>query len=1053
MELPELGVKRAVTTAMIFIAVIILGAVSLTRMGLDMLPDIEIPTIAVITTYTGVGPEEVEQRVTRVAEEQLATVEDLDKIEASSSEGISVVSLRFKWGVNLDSAMNDVRDKLDMVKPRLPEDADAPLIFKFDLSMMPVLAYGVSAQESYPRLKKILEDEIAIPLESVPGVASVTVRGGLERAILVELDAQRLNAYNISINQIENMLRAGNLSTPGGHIRTENLEYVLRVPEELEISEIENVVVGNLNGNVVRIKDVAEVKDSFKETTEEAKINRRPGLVIMIQKESDANTVDVCMAIFQRLDGLKKNLPNDVEFSEPILDSSDQIIKSINNLKDSLLLGGILVIITILFFLGSFRSSLIVASAIPVSLVASFIFLYMAGYTINIISLASLAIAIGMVVDASIVVYENIHRHLEEGENLKDSCVKGGSEVAGAVFASVLCMVAIFVPIIFTGGLTAVFFKQLAYVISFALISSLFTALMLVPMLSSKFVKLTARSGAMAEQTSGTGYKDKKGIPDRIYEATERNFRKIEGGYKNLLSWALKHRKRIVVGSGLLLLVSLAVIGFIGTEFFPEEDEGRIAFGITLPIGTRYEKTAAVTDEVMDIIYEKVPEVEVSYSSSGVSSGSGFERVMGGEEGSNIGTISLKLIPKEKRERSPREIAYELKDKFNRFPDAEVRYDPSSMAQVMFGGAKPLSVELRGYDLQEAKILSEKIAGILANIRGVGDIEISRKSGKPELQIIIDRDKASSLGLNIADISHTIETCFKGRVVSWYREEGEEYDIELKLRQEDRKNLSDIENLSITLPTGAKIPLSLISHIERTTGPLQIERRGRERVVKIEGEIYGRDLGSVVAETKAKLSTLSLPSGFSIYFGGEHEEMAKSFRQLFLALILGIILVFMIMASQFESLIDPFVIMFAIPFALVGVAWALFLSGNTLSVVSFIGLIMVVGIGVETGIVLVSFIKQLREKGIELHEAVVEAGKLRLRPVLMTTLTTVFGLVPLALSKGEGSEIWVPLSLTVIGGLIMSFVLTLIFVPILYTIFEERILRFKQKTQSSAQTE
>ncbi len=1036
MNLPELGVKRAVTTAMIFIGVIILGGVSLTRMGLDMLPDIEIPTIAVITTYTGVGPEEVEERITRVTEEQLATVEDLDKIEASSSEGISVVSLRFKWGANLDNAINDVRDKLDMVKPRLPTDADAPLIFKFDLSMMPVLVYGVSAQESYPRLKKLLEDEVAIPLESIPGIANVIVRGGLERAILVELDAQRLNAYNISITQIENMLRAGNLSTPGGYIRTENLEYVLRVPEELEILEIENVVVGNFNGNVVKIKDIARVKDSFKETTGETKINRHSGLAISIQKESGANTVDVCTEVFKKLDELKKNLPGDVEFSQPIMDSSDQIIKSINNLKDSLLIGGILVIIIIFLFLGSFRSSLIVASAIPVSLIASLIFLYMAGYTINIISLASLAIVIGMVVDASIVVYENIHRHLEEGENLKDSCIKGGSEVAGAVFASVLCMIAIFVPIIFTGGLTAVFFKQLAYVISFALISSLFTALMLVPMLSSKFVKMKIPDS-----------KEKKGIPDKIYETTERNFKKMEASYQNLLSWALKHRKRVITGSSLLLLISLAVIGFIGTEFFPEEDEGTMSFNITLPMGTRYEKTSKITDEVIDIIYKEVPEIGVGYSTAGLSSGSGMERkmLMGGEEGSNIGMISLKLISKEERKRSPREIAYELKDKFKSFPDAEVRYDPAGMSQIMFGGAKPLSVELRGYDLQEAKILSDKIAEILKSIRGVGDIEISRKSGKPELQIIIDRDKASLLGLNVADISHTIETCFKGNVVSWYREEGEEYDIELKLREEDRKKLEDIENLSLTLPIGGKIPLSQISHIERTTGPLEIERRGRERVVKIEGEIYGRDLGSVVEEAKAKLSKVSLPSGFSIYFSGEHEEMAKSFRQLFLALILGIILVFMIMASQFESLIDPFVIMFAIPFAMIGVAWALFLSGNTLSIVSFIGLIMIVGIGVETGIVLVSFIKQLRGKGVELHEAVVEAGRLRLRPVLMTTLTTVFGLIPLALSKGEGSEIWVPLSLTVVGGLIMSFILTLIFIPILYTIFEERILQLRNK--------
>ncbi len=1035
MSIPEIGVKRPVTTAMIFIAVLILGGVSLTRLGLDLLPDIEIPSIMVLTTYEGAGPEEVEERITRVAEEQLATVDNLDKIEAFSQEGMSGITLRFNWGTNLDNAVNDVRDKLDRVKPLIPDEADDPVIYKLDVNMMPILVYGVSAEETYPRLKKLLEDNVCIPLESVSGVASAVVRGGLERAILVELDAERLKAYNISIAQVENAIVAANLSTPGGHIKEGKFDYIVRVPEEIKVKQIEDVAIGVYNGIPIKIKDIAEVKDSFKEITQETHVNRRPGMNLMIQKESDANTVNTCRAVFKKLETLKKTLPSDVKFSL-VSDSSDQIVKSINNLKNSLISGGILVVLVIFLFLGNIRSSIIIASAIPISLIITFVFLYMAGYTINIISLSALAIAIGMVVDASIVVHENIHRHLEDGEEVINSCIVGGNEVAGSISASVLCIVAIFLPIMFTGGLTAIFFGQLAFVCSATLIASLFTALMLIPMLSSKLLS-TPKKEEMNEK--------KKGILDKLTSFTEVWFKKLDNAYGDLLRWCLRNRKKVVFGSATLLFLSLLLVKFIGTEFIPEMDEGRVAFKITLPIGTRYEKTGEITKGVEDIIYKNVPEIQTGFSRWG-EGGGGLSSLLGGEEGSNIGSVSIKLIDKEKRTRTPRQIAYDIKDKLNCFPDAEVRYNPSSMSAMLFGGTKPLSIGVRGYDFDQARILSHKVEEILKNTKGVDDVEISRKEGKPELQVLIDREKASTLGLNVATISHMVETSFKGKVPTYYRESGDEYDIEVRLREEDRTKRENLENLLITLPSGKKIHLTEIAEIKEGTGPLKIERRDRERVVRVEGEIYGRDLGSVVNEINEKLEKLQLPQGFSFYFGGEYEEQQKSFRQLTFALILGIILVFMIMAAQFESIIDPFVIMFAIPFALIGVVWALFLSGNTLSIFSFIGVIMIVGIGLETGIVLISFIKDLRKAGVELHEAVVQAGKLRLRAVLMTTLTTIFGLLPLALSKGEGAEMWVPLGWSLIGGLLVSFLLTLFFVPILYTIYEEKILQRGKKT-------
>ncbi len=1030
MNLPGIGVKKPVTTAMIFFGIIILGAVSLSRLGLEMLPDIEIPTIMVLTTYEGAGPEEVEERITRVAEEGLATVEDLDRIEAFSSEGISGITLRFNWGANLDNAINDVRDKIDMVKAALPEDADDPMILKLDISMMPVLVYGVSSDErTFPHLKKILEDEIGTPLESVSGVASASVMGGMERAVLVELNSQRLKAYNLSVSQVKDILRASNLSTPGGNIRTGSTDYIVRVPEELELREIEDVVIFNYNGVPVKIKDVAAVRDDYKEITQETLVNRRPGLILMVQKESDANTVSVCRGVFKKMEELKQNIPSDIKF-HIAMDTSDQVIKSIANLKNTLLTGGILVLVIIFMFLGNLRSSLIIASAIPISLIVTFIFLYMAGYTVNIISLSSLAIAIGMVVDAAIVTHENIHRHLENGEELQHSCLAGGTEVSGALVASVLCIVAIFIPIIFTGGITAIFFKQLAYVTSMALLASLFTALMLIPMLTSKFFS--------SKKAEVTGSK-KKSIGEKVSLFTDAWFGKMVNTYEMFLLWALRHRKTVILLSLFFLVGSLFLTKFVGTAFIPETDEGSAEFNITLPVGTRYEKTGEVVKKIEDIIYEEVPETEMSYCRYGVGEG-GLSSLIGGEEGSNIGSGGIKLISKEKRNRTPRQIAYDLKDRLNVFPDTDVLYSAGGMRSLMFGGAKPVSVELRGYDLIEARETSRRIAEILKGIEGVDDVEISRKEGKPELQVLIDREKASALGLSVAGISDTVATCFQGSVATYYREAGEEYDIEVRLREEDRNTLNALGDLLVTLPTGRQISLSQIATIEKSTGPLKIERKARERLVKIEGEIYGRDLGGVINEVKGSLKRLRLPPGFSIYFGGEFEEQQKSFAQLTLALILGIILVFMIMASQFESLIDPFVVMFAIPFSLIGVIWALFLTGNTLSIISFIGLIMVVGVGVETGIVLVSFIKQLREQGVELHQAVVEAGKLRLRPVLMTTLTTVFGLIPLALSRGEGSEMWVPLGFSILGGLAVSFFFTLFFIPVLYTIYEERIL-------------
>lgn len=1033
MNLPELGVRRPVTTAMLFTAIIILGFVSLSRLGIDLMPKIEIPTIGVITQYEGAGSQEVENRITELLEERLATVSDLDKIESTSQEGLSIVLLKFEWGTNLDVASNDVRDSLDIVKPYLPEDVDDPSIFKFDLSMMPVLIMGVTADESYPHLRKIIEDKVCTPLEAIPGVAAARVRGGLERQILVEIDRTRLEAYHLSINQIVGVLRAENISLPGGHLKIGRLDYILRTPEELEISEIEKIVVATRSGVPIYLKHIASVRDAFKEETEKVHIDRMPGIIMMVQKQSGANTVNVSRRVLQELEALGKELPPDVNL-KVVMDFSEFITLSIKNLRNTVFFGGIFVFLVILFFLRNLRGSIIVASSIPICLIITFVLMFAGDFTINILSLSSLAIAIGMVVDAAIVVYENIHRHTELGERASEAAVIGASEVGTPIVAAVLCMVSVFIPLVFVGGMTGVLMRELAFTISLALLASLFTALTLIPMLSSKLLR-ARRESEVSNPTS-------RKIPlSRFYIQSEKWFKGLENRYRLLLGWALSHRRLVISGGFVILALSFAMVKFVSTEFMPAMERGMLTFNVELPVGERFEETGKVVKTMDEIIAKHVPEMETCFSRWGYAE-RGIESLMGGEQGSNIGMSMTKIVTKSERKRSEREIALDLKSKFSSFPGAEVRFSAEDpMEGLMFGGGKPLTIEIRGYDLGTARNFSRQVAEVIKGIRGVSDVEISRREGKPELQIIVDRDRASSLGLNVANIATAIETYFKGKVATQYREGGDEYDILVRLREEDRQHIKDVENVFVTSPLGKQIGLSNIAEIRRQVGPVKIERKGQERIVKVSGEIYGRDLGSVVREAKEKLSRLTIPPGFTFGFGGAREEQEKSFRLLFLALILGIILVYMVMASQFESIRDPFIILSAIPFSMIGVIWALIITGYTLSVISFIGLIMLTGIAVETGIVLISYINILRRRGMETREAIMEGGRVRFRPVLMAAITTILGLTPLALARGEGAEMWSPLAITVIGGLLVSTVVTLIFIPTLYSVFEERVKR------------
>ncbi len=1034
MRLPQFGVRYPVTTTMVFVAVVILGIVSLTRLGLDLMPDIEIPSIAVLTTYQGAGPQEVESKITKALEDRLATVKNLDKIESFSSEDVSTVILKFDWGINLDEAANDVRDMVGLAEKYLPDDADKPVVFKFDLSMMPILILGVTADESYSTLYDLIDDRICDPLKAVPGVAAAVIRGGLERQILVELDRSRLEAYHLSANDVIHSLRKENLDIPGGHIKTGLKDYLIRTPEELELDEIGKIVLTvTKNGAAVYLKDVATVKDAFKERTQEVEVNRKPGLIIMVQKQSGANTVQVAERVLKELKELKKNLPADVDIFVA-RDFSDFIKNSMSNLRDALCVGGILVILIVFLFLRNLRAGLIVACSIPTSLIVAFFFLYIGGYTLNILSVSSLAIVMGMVVDAAIVVLDNIYRHRESGERAQEASIFGASEVGKAITASTLTTCAIFVPIVFVGGITGIMFKEMAFVICLTLLASLFTALTLIPMLTAKFLKFQPLR------------KQNRAFTAKFYVQSEQWLKKLDSTYRNFLKWSLSHKKTIILGGFSILLFSLLLLPLVGTKFMSEVDSGMFQGMVELPVGTRLEETGKVVRSIEAVIAKEVPEKTITFARWG-SGTSGPGKMMGGNEGSNIGMFGVRLVPKEQRERLVKRIVDELRPLTTKYPGAKVRYNTEDpMSGLLFAGGKPFVIEIYGHDLDTGMVLAKEIASELKKVEGIVDVEISRKMGKPELQIRVNRDKASHLGLNVSDIGDTIQVFFSGEGATKYREKGKEYDIFVRLQEKDRKDISDLENSFITSPTKKQIRLTSVADVVEESGPVRIERKNQERIIRVSANLSGRDLGSAVGEAEKRLSKIKIPKDFFVEFGGEREEQEKAFGLLTIALLLGMILVYMVMAGQFESFRDPFIILFSIPFGMVGVVLVHIIFGQTFNINSFIGLIMIVGIVVNNAIVLISYINILRARGLGVRDAVTEGGRARLRPVLMTTLTTVFGLLPLVLSRGEGSEEWVTLGLTVIGGLLFSTLITLIFVPTLYSIFEEKIKGKNLKT-------
>jgi len=1032
-RLPEFSVKQPVATLMLFLAVIILGAFSLARLPIDLLPEIEMPAVSILTFWPGASASDVETEVTTPIEDQASMVNNLDTLTSKSLDNLSLVSCRFEWGTDLEEATNDIRDRLELVKKKLPGDAQEPVIFKFSSASIPILVMTVTGDTSWPRLYYLTEKKIADELKRVPGVGAVQLYGGMERQINVHFDLPKIDAYRLNLLQVKQVLAAENLNLPAGSIKSGPQEYFVRIPARYrDIEEIKNTVVGYFSGRPVYLKDVAEVEDAYKEQTVNGWADGKKAIVLILQKQAGKNTVRVARDVKEKLQEIEKELPADVKINTA-MDSSEDILRSVKTLQNELLRAILLVIIVTILFLRRVKAAVIIALTIPFSLIIAFIPLSLFGHTINLISLLSLAIACGLVVDDGIVVLENITRHLERGGRPGTSAIYGASEVGMAVTASTMTVVVVFVPLMFVGGITGTLFNELGFVLVVTLLASLFTALSMTPMLSARWL------GAGKKETV-----EKEGFGSKFYQTTEKQLVFLENAYGRVLTWALAHKKTVITLAVTIFASSLALVPFLGTSFLPDMDSGDVNIEFRLPEGTRIEETTGVIEKMLQTINKvvKPEELRHSYAYDGQSE-EGFGAAMGMEEGPNVGTIGFKLVDRDKRERSASEIASQLRAQLERIPGlSRMKVTATNpLSSLAIGGGKPIAIEVAGPDPGTNLAVAEQVKKIVQEVPGTADVSLSQKDPRPEIWVEVDREKAASFGLNIAMIAGTVRNYFYGDKPTEFREAGDSFAIFTRLSEADKNRLENLPEVPIFTPDGRMIKLKNIAEIKSGEGPVEIERKNRQRIVRVEADKYGRSLGEITGDIKEALKNMEIPPGVSLRFGGEVEEQQKAFQDLGLLLVLGIVLVYMVMASLYGNFRDPLIIMFSVPFALSGVFYAFYLTGTPLSLISFMGIIMLTGIVVKNAIILLDYTHLLQNRGQPLREAITNAGRNRLRPILMTAAAMFFGMLPLAISRGVGAELWNPLGITMMSGLAVSTLVTLVLIPTVYCLFEERKLR------------
>ena len=1025
MSIPRIAIARPVTMFMISGIIILLGAISVTRLPVDLLPDVTYPTVSVRVQYPGVGPQEIEQLITRPIEQAVGAVAGLEMINSSSQEGSSSVRLSFAWGTDLAEAMDDLRTRLDRVRGRMPEDAEAMTIFRQDSNAAPIMSLGIEGDYDRVTLREIAENQLGPRLERVAGVAAVTTNGGLRRQIHVQLSKEKIAALELPVERIAALLRSENQNTPLGEVNQGERTYLLRSQSQFQsLDEIRNLVLMTRGGVPIYVRDVAQVVDTTEDVRSLLRINGRPGVRLSVQKQSGTNTVQVAEGIRAEIERINLEMPN-IRLNM-LDDSSVYISRSIHSVQEHALVGAGLVTLIIFLFLRSFRSTLIVCTSIPISVVGTFALLYFAGYTLNIMTFGGLALGIGMVVDAAIVVLENAYRHMEHGKDRVTAAIEGSEEVWGAIVASILTHIAVFVPLLFLTGISSILFKQLSVVVIFSLLMSLLVAVTLVPVLCAYLLKLP------------TPVEERKGFAGRAFTISENFFERMDEAYRRFLHRALAHRPTVLALGVASVVLAVVMFPLLNTELAPQTDEGVVTVSAELAAGTRIERTDAIMSRLEQMTQQYVPEAQTLIASAGVG-GPGF-----GGGGTSRGFIQVFLVPKDERERSSDQIAFELRRQLSGIPGVIVRANASGgnnqLNRLMSGGQgndSRMAVEIRGEDLEAGRRIAQDVQDLLQNTPGIADPRLARDEARPEMAVHVDRPKAALFGLNTTQVASTIRTNVAGTTAAQFRQGGYEYPIIVRLKQEDREQISDVNDVMINTASGVSLPVRNVMVIQSQLGPSQIDRKNQERIVMVNAEPE-IPLSEAVEAINARLPEISRPQGFAIGFGAEVEQQQKTFNELRLVLILALVLVYAVMASQYESLRDPFIIMFSVPTAAIGVVLALYLTNTSFNLQAYLGVIMLGGIVVSNAILLVDYTNILRRRdGMEIREAVEVAGRTRLRPILMTSLATMLGLVPMALGIGEGSELQVPLARVVIGGLLTSTFITLVFVPTVYTLFEE----------------
>ena len=1034
MSIYKTAINKPITTALVFVAVAILGLFSLSKLPIDQMPEMDMPYVTVMTTYSGANASELETNVSKHLENALNSVDGLKNIFSTSKDNISIVTLEFEWGSNIDEAMNDIRSYVDLIYDNLPDNISRPTILKLNSSAMPIMVYGFTAKESYAGLDRILEDNVSNVLNRIDGIGNISFSGAPERYVYVDLDPKQLDAYNLTLESVGAAISGNNLNLASGTVKMGKEQYQLRVESEYkESSEINDIVVTTTrDGKEVFVRDLAIVKDTIKDLSLDERLNSNEAVRMIITKQTGANTVNIAREVKKEMAKIQKTLPPDIEIAL-IRDGSEDIEEAIFGLAESIFYALLFVILVVFIFLGNWRATVIIGLTIPISLLTSFIYLLLADSSLNIISLASLTVAIGMVVDDAIVVLENITRHIERGASPREASIYATNEVWTSVIATTLVIVAVFVPLTMLSGMAGIMFKELGWIVTIVVCTSTVVAISLTPMLCSKMLKAKPFFLTRAEEEAAKAKEAEKRIS--YAKTVGKAFDAVDRWYANVLRKCLSHKRITILVVALIFALSMVPVfmGKIGTDFMHQQDSGQMSVTVELQRGTRIEETLKTARQIEKDIEELLPETILVSTSAGTNDDAGVGAMFSSTSNNKI-SITIRATKKHARERSVWQMAEVLRERLATYPEI-VNYQVSTSSGMGAGGDNSVSIEVYGYDFDVTSNFAAELKNKLQDVKGARDIKISRDEDRAELQIVFDKEKIARSGLNSSTVATYVRNRVNGMITGYLKEEGEEYYIVARLQEDYRNSISDIEEFTLMTPMGAKIKLKEIAEVKEYWCPPQIERKNRQRYLTVSVTPYEVSLGEIAASISKVLDDMDIPQGVHVGIAGNYEEQQESFADMGTLALLILILVYIVMASQFESFSKPFIIMMSIPFAITGVILALLISGQTLDMVGALGVILLIGIVVKNGIVLVDYINLMRERDIPLYEAIALSGQSRLRPVLMTAFTTILGMVPMAFSTSEGSELWTTMGIVVIGGLLVSTIVTLIVVPVLYAIF------------------